>query len=527
MAARARQRKGASWGGRPARSTTALRLAVGVLAAAATIVLGTVAPASAHSREHGGDGWSMKSVTEILGATDYWDAGYTGAGVDVAIIDTGVSPVAGLDAPGKVIHGPDLSFESQNPALARLDTNGHGTFMAGLIAGHDASLTSPYSEAPESAYRGVAPDARIVSVKVGVADGGVDVTQVIAAINWVVDHRQDNGLNIRVLNISFGTSSLQPAAIDPLAQAAERAWAAGIVVVAAGGNRASSGHSSSRGLASPAYSPMILAVGAMDTNGTSSTRDDSVPSYSAVAAWRGRAVDLVAVGSKLQGLRVPNSFVDLNFPEGRLGDRYFRGSGTSEAAAVTSGAVALLLQQHPEMTPDQVSAMLRRAARPLGRTSATVQGNGALDLDRMLEMPVPRARSARPDASCGVGTLEASRGDSHVTNQGVPLTGEQDIFGMPFPRGSACSAWVGGSWHGSIWAGDAWAGTDWSLVTSTGSTWSGSTWSGSTWSGSTWSGSTWSGSSWSGSSWSGSSWSGSSWSGSSWSSEVWSTEQWG
>ena len=168
-----------------------MRLVVAVALAASTAVLGTAATSAAHARDHGSDGWSMKSATEILGATDYWDAGFTGAGIDVAIIDTGVAPVPGLDAPGKVIHGPDLSFESQNPALARLDTNGHGTFMAGLIAGHDATLTWPYSRAPEAAYRGVAPDARIVSVKVGVADGGVDVTQVIAAIDWVVDHRQD------------------------------------------------------------------------------------------------------------------------------------------------------------------------------------------------------------------------------------------------------------------------------------------------------------------------------------------------
>ncbi|MCB0979304.1 MAG: S8 family serine peptidase [Ilumatobacter sp.] len=503
-----------------------MRLVVAVALAASTAVLGTAATSAAHARDHGSDGWSMKSATEILGATDYWDAGFTGAGIDVAIIDTGVAPVPGLDAPGKVIHGPDLSFESQNPALARLDTNGHGTFMAGLIAGHDATLTWPYSRAPEAAYRGVAPDARIVSVKVGVADGGVDVTQVIAAIDWVVDHRQDNGLNIRVLNISFGTGSSQPAAIDPLAQAAERAWRAGIVVVAAGGNRVGSGRGS-RGLSSPAYSPMVLAVGALDTNGTAGTRDDSVPSYSAEAAPHGRAVNLVAVGTKMQGLRVPNSYVDLNFPNGRLGERFFRGSGTSEAAAIASGAAALLLQQHPELTPDQVVEMLERAARPVGRERASVQGHGALDLGGVLRARVPRARSLPADPFCGVGSVEASRGGVHVANGGVALTGELDIFGRPFRRGSACDPWTGGTWHGSVWAGDTWAGPDWALTTWSGSTWSGSSWSGSTWSGSSWSGSSWSGSTWSGSSWSGSSWSGSSWSGSSWSSDVWSTEHWG
>ena len=83
----------------------------------------------------------------------------------------------GLDAPGKVVYGPDLSLESQAPNLRNLDTYGHGTFMAGLIAGRDASSTAPYASAPASAYRGIAPDARIVSLKVGTADGGVDVSR--------------------------------------------------------------------------------------------------------------------------------------------------------------------------------------------------------------------------------------------------------------------------------------------------------------------------------------------------------------
>ena len=125
------------------------------------------------------------------------------------------------------MNGPDLSLESQNPSLQYLDTNGHGTFMAGIIGGNDGQ---------PGGYRGVAPDSRILSVKVGDADGGVDVSQVIAAIDWVVQHRHDNGMNIRVINLSYGTNSLQPYTVDPLAYAVEQAWKAGIVVVAAAGN---------------------------------------------------------------------------------------------------------------------------------------------------------------------------------------------------------------------------------------------------------------------------------------------------
>jgi len=150
-----------------------------VLAAA---LLGTVAvtPATtlAATYDPATDPYSMANTTALTGASAWWNAGYTGKGVDVALIDTGVAPVAGLATTGKVVYGPDLSLESQNSSFRYIDTNGHGTFMAGLIAGKDSTLTAPYAKAPASAYRGMAPDARIVSLKVGVADGGVYASEV-------------------------------------------------------------------------------------------------------------------------------------------------------------------------------------------------------------------------------------------------------------------------------------------------------------------------------------------------------------
>ena len=137
------------------------------------------------------------------------------------MIDTGVTRVTGLAGVGQVLDGPDLSFDSQNQALARSDSYGHGTFMAGLIAGRDpgtTTLTDP------TKFVGIAPDARIVNLKVGATDGACDVSQVIAAIDWVVAHAHDPGLNIRVLNLSYGSTAQQAYTLDPLAQAAEQAW---------------------------------------------------------------------------------------------------------------------------------------------------------------------------------------------------------------------------------------------------------------------------------------------------------------
>jgi serine protease AprX len=466
------------------------------------------------------DPYSMQNTSADDGVQAWSNAGYTGQGVDVAVIDTGVSPVPGLNSPGKVINGPDLSLESQNPNLQYLDTNGHGTFMAGLIAGNDGQ---------PGGYRGVAPDARIVSLKVAVADGGADVSQVIAAIDWVVQHRNDNGMNIRVINLSYGTNSTQPYTVDPLAYAVEQAWKAGIVVVAAAGNSGYQRGANAQGLADPAYDPEIVAVGSADTMGTATPSDDQVASYSAGAASCSsdcRGPDLLAPGSHMQGLRVPGSYIDQNNPSAVLGDNYFRGSGTSEATAFTSGVVADLLQRYPGLTPDQVKEMLITSCDKLHSSNWKEQGCGELDMNQLLSAPVapdltPKQYLKRwrvRALSTGTGSLEASRGTDHISLNGVELQGEQDIFGMPFD--SAAIAALEAAGHS--WSNDNWNGSSWS-----GSSWSGSSWSGSSWSGSSWSTNSWTGSSWSGSSWSGSSWSGLSWSGSSWSGQGWLGASWG
>jgi serine protease AprX len=493
----------------------------GLLALLLAMALGGIrsgASWGASAYDASADPYSMQNVTAGDGVQSWLNAGYTGKGVDVAVVDTGVAPVAGLNAPGKVINGPDLSMESQNPNLKNLDTNGHGTFMAGLIAGNDGQA---------GGYRGVAPDARIVSLKVGVADGGTDVTQAIAAIDWVVQHRHDNGMNIRVLNLSYGTNSTQSYGIDPLAYAVEQAWKAGIVVVSAAGNSGYQTGASAQGLADPGYDPQILAVGGADTMGTAAPWDDQIASFSAGSSGCNngcRAPDLIAPGTHMQGLRVPGSYIDQNNPAGALSDRYFRGSGTSEATAFVSGAAADLLQRYPQLTPDQVKAMLTSSCSKLSSYNWKQQGCGELDMSKLLGASVPSVFASQQynAPSTGTGSLEASRGSDHITLNGVLLQGEQDIFGQPFNSAAmaaleaAGSSWSGGMWNGSSWSGSSWSGSSWS-----GSSWSGSSWSGSSWSGSSWSGSSWSGSSWSGSSWSGSSWSGSSWSGGSWLGASW------
>jgi serine protease AprX len=305
---------------------------------------------------------SLYDITRIIGAQDSWKAGYAGKGIDVALIDTGISPVPGLTS-SNVVNGPDLSFDSQNAARTHVDGFGHGTHMASLIAGRDKVLR-PSAYANPAVFAGVAPDARIVNVKVGAADGAADVSQVIAAIDWVVQHRSDPGFNIRVLSLSFGTDGTQDYRLDPLAYAAERAWRAGIVVVVSGGNDGTTQPS----LADPAMDPLLLAVGASDPQNTIVASDDTVPDFSSRGSFA-RHVDVVAPGVHVLGLRDPGSYVDTNYPDARVGTRFFRGSGTSQATAITAGAAALFLQRYPTATPDQVKRAFMTSAVPLDNVS--------------------------------------------------------------------------------------------------------------------------------------------------------------
>jgi serine protease AprX len=446
---------------------------------------------------------TMALVADAINANQLWSRGIDGSGIGVAVIDSGVAPVPGLDGAGKIVNGADLSLDSQADEARYVDAFGHGTHMASIIAGNDGTANG---------YRGVAPGAHIVNVKVGATDGAVDVSQVIAAIDWTVQHRNDPGLNIRVISLSYGTDSLQSYQIDPLTAAVESAWRNGIVVVVSGGNDGTA-HPS---LTDPASDPYVLAVGADDVAGTAGVLDDGVAVFSSRGS-AARSVDVLAPGVSIAGLRDPGSTIDDQHPTAVVDGRFFRGSGTSQAAAVTAGAVALLLEARPALTPDMVKALLRNTASPIAGATPREQGRGLINVSAASTSGVPlNSRQSWPVAR-GSGSLETARGGEHVADEGVELTGEIDIMSQAWdgPRWMALStvgaAWSDGSWNGAVWAGSAWDGANW-----TGAAWTGKSWSGKSWSGKSWSGKSWSGKSWSGTSWLGKSWSGKSWSGSNW-----------
>jgi serine protease AprX len=466
---------------------------------------------------------------EVLGAEALQARGANGSGVTVALLDTGVSPLPDLAGSAvRITTGAiggvpaDCVNFSGQPTCA--DEYGHGTFLAGLMAGNGSSS--------DGRYRGTAPGAKILSLKIAGPDGSADVSKVLAAIQWVVSFRDT--YDIRVLNLSLGTDSTQSYRVDPLNYAVERAWKSGIVVTVAASNRGPGAAT----IAKPGDDPYVLTVGAIDDVGTAAREDDLLPDFSS----RGPTVadglakpDVVAPGAHLVGLAAPGATISTTFPS-TMPQPYRRASGTSMATAAVSGLIAAMLSADPSMSPDRIKYALMATARPTASADPKAVGKGLIDGNAALSAP-PGVANQNLTPSDGRGSLALSRGSLKVRLDpragGVVLDGETTAqlrswsnMLSGFLGGGLGNIFQGSSWTGSSWTGSSWTGSSWTGSSWTGSSWTSGTWYGSSWTGSSWTGSSWTGSSWTGSSWTGSSWTGSSWTNSTWYGSSWTGSQW-
>lgn len=276
--------------------------------------------------------------------------GWTGAGIGVAVIDSGVSSAPDLIKP--IVYSK--SFNSSNAD----EMYGHGTHVAGIIAGVSKSTKG---------MQGLANGAHIINLRVLNDKGAGTDSAVIAAIQEAI--RLKTAYNIRVINLSLGRPARESYKTDPLCQAVEQAWKAGIVVVVAAGNN---GRDNSRGtngygtINSPANDPYVITVGAIKMMGTTSRVDDQIASYSSKGPTSLDFIvkpDLVAPGNQIVSVGTKGTgFLETISPFNIVNTNYFRLSGTSMAAPMVSGAVALMLQKDPNLTPDLVKARLMRSA---------------------------------------------------------------------------------------------------------------------------------------------------------------------
>lgn len=355
-------------------------------------------------------------------------AGADGHGVTVALVDTGVANVA--DFARRIVPVTGLNGQastcvnfSSDPDCS--DNYGHGTFVAGLIAGSGASSNGKFT--------GVAPAANLLSVKLAGRDGGSTVSKVLAAIGWVLVNK--DAYNIRVLNLSLRVDSTLSYRLDPVNLAVERAWAAGLVVIVSAGNQGSSAAT----IAKPADDPWVISVGSVDDQGTANLKDDTPSSFSS----RGPTVadglakpDLAVSGRHLVSLRSPGSAADLSYPY--FYDANYRyGSGTSFSAGIVSGAAAALLSSQPSASNDRVKYQLVGAGRPISGAGPMDVGSGVPDMVAAL------------NAGAGVANADNFHPVFWPTNPGVPA----DFVGP--------IVWVGSNWQGSNWQGSNWQSAYW------------------------------------------------------------------
>jgi serine protease AprX len=406
-------------------------------------------------------------ILEVDAPRAWSTLGVTGRGVGVAVVDSGVYPHPDLF--GRIVAAID--FTSQAPTVSNIplsDLGGHGTHVAGLIAG-DGTRSG-------GLYTGVAPNANIIDVRVIDANGSSNVSIILRGLQWILANRFT--YNIKVVNMSLGATPTGSYKSDLMATAAEILNFAGVAVVVSAGN---SGPYAGT-ITTPATDPFVISVGALDDNATALLADDLMATFSS----RGRTLfdglskpDLVAPGRKMVSLRSPGSALDTQYPDrqvtilGALSPDYYRLSGTSMAAPIVAGTIALLFERNPTLSTSQVKKRLKSTVTTLAFGTSIDRGAGLLNAYRA---------AASIDTAKEYATSRVS--DAFAKDM------KRFVYGQPFVwrdlmhNGGVDSGGV--TWEGVTWENVRWDAVTWENVTWEGFTWEGVTWEGVTWETVTW-----------------------------------------
>lgn len=455
---------------------------------------------------------AVSTVRTTIGLPPTGDDGH---GVTVAVVDTGVA-----DQPDLSGHiAAHLDVTGTGPG----DGFGHGTLIAGLIAQSGA--------ASAGAYVGVAPGARILDVKVGWPDGHTGLIAVLQGLQLVAD--QGHRYGVEVVNLSLTSGSPVPYQVDPLNQALRALWRLGFTVVVPAGNDGPAPGS----IDAPGNDPTLLTVGALDEAGTGVRADDSIPSWSSRGPTsQGVAKpDLAAPGVSVIGLRSPGSVVDTAHPQARVGDAYVRGSGTSMATAVVSGAAADLLARYPRLQPDDVKALLTGAAygEP-GLADPTAAGSGGLDLAAALAAGASARQGHSDPGHSGQGGSDQAPGSPGVWRALAAAFDAGDVAAAQrawAALGPAARSWAARSWAALDPVAQAWVARSWATVDPSGQAWtntgvSAQEWAARSWAARSWAGDDWAARSWAARSWAARSWAGADWAARSWAADGWAARSW-
>jgi serine protease AprX len=366
---------------------------------------------------------------EVIDAPQAWKTA-TGKGITVALMDTGVARHPDLD--GSVLARLDFVKDG----ATQPDPSGHGTFVAGLIAAHGKD------------FKGVAPDAKLISLRVLDGNGNGSMHSILAAFDWLLHNRAKYG--IRVLNLSFGAPQSVSYHRELLAGVVESAWFAGVAVVTAAGNDGPAMGT----VSSPGTDPFVLTAGSLADQGTAESRDDRLSVFSGRGPTRDgfEKPDVLAPGEHVVSLRVPGTELDRRSRSDSRSDSadslYGRLTGTSASSAMVAGVAALVLQAHRSYTPTNVKGAIVAGARKVTASRvASVDADAALDTKpaRVNERLIPSAVLIR--------LLEAS---GQVLGEGV--------------------SWEGVSWEGISWESVSWEGISWESVSWEAVSWESVSW---------------------------------------------------
>jgi serine protease AprX len=322
--------------------------------------------------------WALSTTfDQSVGATGLWRR-TTGQGVGVAVIDTGITGdlpdfrTGRLNPTSRVV----ASAVIDPGAGTANDTYGHGTAVAGLIGGNgdNRALLGPLW----GQYAGTAPNANLISIKIADDSGQSTILDAIYGLQFAVDHQ--NQYNIRVVNLSFRSTTPGSYTTDPLDAAAEQAWLHGIVVVAAAGNMGTASDAVSY---APGNDPYVLTVGAVDEQGTPRTADDVTASWSSQGTTQDgfRKPDVLAPGAHIVSTLAPGSDFASSCPSCVTGGAYFQASGTSLAAPIVAGIAADLVAAHPDWTPAQVKGAIVHTAATISDGGREVNATAANQAD--------------------------------------------------------------------------------------------------------------------------------------------------
>ena len=408
------------------------------------------------------------SAIETVKAPAVWDSkGLSGKGITVAVVDSGVADHP--DLAGRIVARVDLTGEGSDG-----DPGGHGTHVAGLIAGDGA--------ASKGQWTGVAPQANIASVRVIDATGHAKLSTIFAGLQWVLRNRST--YDIRIANLSFGGAALSGYQNDLLASAVEMLSFSGLTVVVSAGNDGQAGPST---ITTPATDPFVITAGADDTNGTAGLKDDSIAKWSSrgPTAFDGIAKpDLVAPGRRIVGLRAAGSTIDTLYPDRRVTAKgaktaqYFTLSGTSMAAAIVSGVAALYLERYPSATPRQVKAQLAATAHPLHDARAGDQGAGVVDAyAAVTDRPVAAPFTPYPASAAFAEQVFAKLFGQPIVWRDPAFNGGVDSRGIRW----ADITWEDITWDSITWEDLTWEAFDWQSITWEDITWEDITWESLTW----------------------------------------------